>query len=372
MHSRRIFLSATGATLAGFTPGTTSLWAAMTSERFSAAEQILAKAAQTGLIRSAAMLVRIGEEEQVASFGAAKSAEAIFLLASITKPMCVASMLTLMDRGEFRLEDPVGKFIPEFRGGARGAMRIRHLLTHTCGLPDQLPQNQQLRKSHAPLAAFIQGAIKTPLLFAPRQRYQYSSMGILLAAEIAQRISGSTIHEWMDEALFKPLAMTRSALGLGRFKLEDVERCQTEKAAPESGSGATAATDWDWNSPYWRKFGAPWGGAHGTVGDVARFLDEFLPAEGERGKVLQAATAQLMTTNQNPPQQRPRGLGFGVGEMSGSPGCSARTFGHTGSTGTLAWADPARKRMCIVLTTLPGRAVKPHPRKLVSDIVARS
>ena len=54
---------------------------------------------------------------------------------------------------------------------------------------------------------------------------------------------------------------------------------------------------------------------------------------------------------------------FAVGEESGSRGCSARTFGHSGSTGTLCWADPATESICVVLTSLPARAAKPHPRE---------
>jgi CubicO group peptidase (beta-lactamase class C family) len=63
-------------------------------------------------------------------------------------------------------------------------------------------------------------------------------------------------------------------------------------------------------------------------------------------------------------------LGFGVGKASGSPGCSERTFGHTGSTGTLGWADPASEAICVVLTSLPSRAVKRHPRELAAERVA--
>jgi len=55
---------------------------------------------------------------------------------------------------------------------------------------------------------------------------------------------------------------------------------------------------------------------------------------------------------------------------SGSPGCSAQTFGHTGSTGTLCWADRASDTICVVLTSLPGRAAKPHPRELAAARVA--
>jgi CubicO group peptidase (beta-lactamase class C family) len=77
-----------------------------------------------------------------------------------------------------------------------------------------------------------------------------------------------------------------------------------------------------------------------------------------------------MTKNHNPPGFTQRGLGFGVGEKAGSPGCSERTFGHTGSTGTLCWSDPATQTICVVLTSLPRRAVQPHPRELAADQVA--
>ena len=101
--------------------------------------------------------------------------------------------------------------------------------------------------------------------------------------------------------------------------------------------------------------------------DVARFLAEFMLA---KGAVVKPATARLMVTNHNAPSQTPRGLGFGVGKEAGSPGCSDQTFGHTGSTGTIAWADPASQTICVVLTSLPGRALQPHPRELAANRVA--
>src|SRR5262249_35131741 len=157
---------------------------------------------------------------------------------------------------------------------------------------------------------------------------------------------------------FKPLKMKHSALGLGRFELAEMVPCQTEFGAPEAGGGDPAAGDWNWNSPYWRKLGAPWGGAHASAPELARFLSEFL---NERGDVVQPATARRMVTNQNAADLVPRGLGFHVSGAAGSPGCSEKTFGHTGSTGTLAWADPEYETLCVVLTSLPARAIKPHP-----------
>jgi CubicO group peptidase (beta-lactamase class C family) len=154
---------------------------------------------------------------------------------------------------------------------------------------------------------------------------------------------------------------------LGRFKLEDFVAMQTDRAAPESGGGDPTAKDWDWNSAYWRKLGAPWGGTHASAPDIARFLAEFLH---ERGVVVKPETARLMVSNQNSAGLTPRGLGFNVGSGAGSRGCSEKTFGHTGSTGTICWADPASKTICVVLTSLPAGAVRPHPRDVAAQRVA--
>src|SRR5262249_1256256 len=291
----------------------------------------------------------------------------MFLLGSISKPINVTALMPLFDQGKFKLDDPVKKFLPAFVGDGRDDVTMLHLLTHTCGLPDQLPENNELRKSHASLVTFAEHAMRTPLGFAAGTKYSYSSMGILLATHIAERISGTDILTLVDRTVFQPLGMQHSAQGLGRFKLEEMVSCQMEGAAPESGGGDPQAREWDWNSPYWRKLGAPWGGTHASAPDLARFLAEFL---GARGRVVKAETARLMIKNHNPEGFTPRGLGFGVGTGSGSPGCSERTFGHTGSTGTLCWADPASETICVVLTSLPRRAARRHPRELAAERVA--
>ena len=105
-----------------------------------------------------------------------------------------------------------------------------------------------------------------------------------------------------------------------------------------------------------------------SASDVAEWLAEFMDT---RGRVVTPATARLMIQNHNPDGLESRGLGFDVGRNSGSRGCSDQTFGHTGSTGTVAWADPEIRAICVVLTALPGRAVDPHPRELASEAVVR-
>ncbi len=338
------------------------LHAALREDRLDEAVGILTRATSDGQVAAAVLHVRQRATSFSRAFGAASSDQAMFLLGSISKPICMTALLTLFDRSEFQLDDPVQKFLPAFQGAGQEKVTLRHLLTHVSGLPDQLANNDSLRKQHAPLSEFVAHALRTPLEFPPGTRYQYSSMGILLAARVAELISGENILSLVQRTVFDPLGMQRSAQGLGRFALADMVPVQTERAAPESGGGDPKAKDWDWNSPYWRKLGAPWGGTHASAPDIGRFLAEFLE---ERGTVVKPQTARLMTTNHNPAGLTPRGLGFNVGAAAGSPG-SDRTFGHTGSTGTIAWADPARDTICVVLTSLPARAVQPHPRDLAA------
>jgi CubicO group peptidase (beta-lactamase class C family) len=335
--------------------------------RWEAAAEVIERATATKQVESAVLHVVRGNESFTRHFGKAASGEAMFLLGSISKPINVTAVMTLFDQGKFQLDDRVKKFLPAFTGDGRDDVTIRHLLTHVSGLPDQLVNNNELREQHATLTEFAERATRAPLEFVPGARYQYSSMGILLAARIGELVSGSDMLMLVDRKVFQPLGMKHSAQGLGRLKLEEMVSCQMEGAAPESGGGDAKAKEWDWNSPYWRKLGAPWGGTHASAPDVARFLGEFL---GVRGKVVKPETARLMIKNHNPKGFTPRGLGFGVGKESGSPGCSERTFGHTGSTGTLCWADPASRTICVVLTSLPARAVKPHPRDVASERVA--
>ena len=336
-------------------------------ETMEAAARLIQTQVEAGVLESAVLHVRRGALTFQRAFGKAADADAIFLLASITKPMTATAVMVLSDRGELQLSDRVVKFIPEFADGARKDITIEQLLTHTSGLPDQLPQNKELRQRHAPLADFVQGAVRRPLVFAPGTQYHYQSMGLLLAAEIVERVTQMPLREFLAKEVFTPLGMTRSALGLGRFELADTVRCQTEHAAPEAGGGAPGTQDWDSNSNYWRNHGAPWGGAHSTAPDVARFLNSFLHPQS---KVLREATARLMIQDHTPGLEARRGLGFALGPQGFGKTCSTKSFGHGGSTGTLAWADPETDTTCVILTSLPmsvSGSLLLHP---VSDLVA--
>lgn len=289
-------------------------------------------------LAGAVLHLRQGQHVTERTFGIAKP-DSVFYLASITKPMTATAVMILADRGKVSLNDPVQKYLPEFTGTDREKVLVRHLLSHTSGLPDMLPENESLRQRHAPLKDYVAIACKTPLLFVPGTRTAYQSSGILLAGEIVERVSGQSLADFLQREIFQPLGMKSSSLGLGGRKLEDTLQLQRDPA-----------TDWAQNSLYWRNLGAPWADVHATAADVGRFADYFVKPEPA---ILKPASATAMITDQNQGISRPWGIGWAMGSGFGK-NASARAYGHSGSSGTLAWVDPEKDFRCVLLTTLPS------------------
>ncbi len=277
-------------------------------------------------------------------------ADSIFLLASISKPVTAGALMLLVEQGKVSLNDPVWRYLPEFRGDDREKILVRDLLAHTSGLPDMLPENTELRRAHAPLHDFVERTYKTPLLYTPGTQFKYQSMGILLAAEIVEKISGTRLRDFVKLNIFDPLGMTNSAIGLGSMRIEQTVRAWTPPAADQRDTERFGA-----NSPYWRDMGAPWGGMHSNVSDLGKLLATFLnEGRHEGASVFSRATVRTMTSDQNSRIHAPWGLGWALGRSLGwnffGDLVSPRTFGHGGATGTVAWADPETGVICIILT----------------------
>lgn len=360
---RRTFLAA-GASLA--VPGAARA-AGWDPAKIETAADVMNEWVKDGRVAGATILVTQGSQRFTRNFGTATGSDPVFLLASITKPMTAAAVMTLVEAGALSLDDKVTKFFPQFRGEGRETITIRHILTHTGGLPDMLADDEALRARRATLADYRDGAFKAPLKFRPGSSYSYSSMGILLSAEIAQKITGTPFDKFVEAKLFRPLGMSKTSFGLGgRAKSSTV----ASQAAPAmTPDGKRTWNNWNWNSDYWRGLGAPWGGALGPASDIARFYNEFIAT---RGRILKPASERLMITNQSPPGVATSGLGFDLPPKVGAPMCGPRTFGHNGSTGTLSWADPDSGAICVILTTLYAAAVKPHPMQLASNLIGQA
>jgi CubicO group peptidase (beta-lactamase class C family) len=281
--------------------------------------------------------------------------DTIFLIASLTKPVVCAGAMLLLEEGRLCLDQPVASFVPEFAAQGKAGVLVRHLLTHTSGLPDQLAQSPYLRHRQAPKEAYVQATCQTPLLFQPGTQVSYQSMGILMLGEIIERLTGQRLRDFLAERLFAPLQMTDSYLGLPPSGMERVSLILPPDFPPNS----TDVGD-DWNTPYWRDFGSPWGGLHSTSADLARFL---MHISGDRPGPLSQASRAAMTRDQlakmDIPASEALSRRWGLGFMLGAPYfgdlTSAGTFGHIGASGTLYWADPATHLGCVLLTNQPRR-----------------
>lgn len=310
------------------------------------------------------------------------SADALFTVASITKPVVAMAVMPLVERGEITLGDRVTDSIPEFGAKGRYGVRIRHLLTHTSGLPDLLPHDRDLRRANAPLSEFLAEICKAELAFSPGRGVAYSSCGFLLLGEIIARVSGLPLPEYLRKEIFEPLGMTSTRLGAPAewFQPPTIDRFAEVRVPAEQADGSS----WNWNSRYWRSLGAPWGGLVSTVSDLAIFAHAVL-ASGRTGggSLFSPATVAAATSNQLEPMRevpeadrrcRPCGFGWRLnwpahGAWFGDL-LPADAFGHWGATGTLLWIAPSLDAFAVILTTQPQDPDGRYVARLSNAIVA--
>jgi CubicO group peptidase (beta-lactamase class C family) len=192
-------------------------------------------------------------------------------------------------------------------------------------------------------------------------------MGTLLAGEIVQRLSAKPLRDFHKVEIFDPLGMKDSSLGLGGRPIASTILCQTGSGPDVDRFGP--------NTPYWRDMGHPWGGMHSTVTDLAILLQTFLNGGHFAGKrLLSPLTVARMTSDQNTAIGKPWGLGWGLATSPVWVYCgdlvSPRTFGHSGATGTVAWADPDSQLLTVILTTRPTSDDNGRLLRTVSNAVA--
>jgi CubicO group peptidase (beta-lactamase class C family) len=312
--------------------------------------------------------------------------DVIFLVASITKPIVAMGALLLVERGLLSLDDRVCEIVSQFRGRGKYGVTVRHLLTHSSGLPDMLPRNRELRESHSSLDAFLAGTCAAEMGFPPGRGVRYQSMGFALLGEIIRVISGRSCSEFLRTEIFQQLWMNDTALGAPDAWYDESNGRAARIAeirVPEDQRDV--AVDWGWNSRYWRGLGAPWGGVLSTPNDLARFAQAMLCGGTLDGaRIFAKATVESATRNQlaglhGIPLAEREGKPWGLGWRLSWPGSSPyfgdllgpRMYGHWGATGTVLWIDPDRDAFAVILTTQPQ---EPHGTYLtrLSNAIAAS
>ena len=330
-------------------------------------EEVFAAAvAVVGSSDGAALLAAFGDRPDSAT-DAIVDDGSIFLIASPTKCVTALAVMRLVELGTIRLADPAVRFLPEFNRFGKDAILVEHLLTHTSGLPDHVPADLALRTAEAPLDAFYQEVCEVTPMFRPGTNVSYQSTGSLVLSEIVKRVTSITLADLLEEIIFAPLDMNDSALGLPRAWEEGKDghrRCDRIVPIPANGTYVQYARVW--NSKYWRKLGAPWGGLLSSGQDLAKLCQHLLRVHhGEHG-VVHPRTLRLMTTNYlarmpDVPDIHRRAFPWGLGwqlqwqshAMSFGDLVSREAFGHWGSTGTVIWMDPIEDIFVVLLTTRP-------------------
>jgi uncharacterized protein YbbC (DUF1343 family)/CubicO group peptidase (beta-lactamase class C family) len=272
------------------------------------------------------------------------SADALFDLASITKPVATASsILLLIEQGKLRLSDKVTKYWPEFAANKKGNVTVEHCLLHISGLTaDNALADYQDGKAKA-----LERIAHLPLEADPGMRFRYSDVGFMVLGELVERVSGEPVDLFARKHFFEPLKMADTGFKpQGKLK----ERC-----AP------TTQRDGKWligevHDPRSALMGGVAGhaGLFGTAGDLARFARMLLHGgELDGTRVLSPLSVRLLTT----PVAVPGGLrsrGWDVdtsySAQRGELFPRGEGFGHTGFTGTSIWVDPPSQTAVIILT----------------------
>jgi len=273
-------------------------------------------------------------------------------IASLTKVVATTTLVAKLAEGDFAvpldLDAKIERYLPEWPSGPNAEWRhrvtVRHLLTHTSGLPPFKEYWRTSKNKHDTLTKIF----GEPLDYEPGTKEIYSDLGIILMAEIIERLTGRTLDDLANNYIFSPLGMNN-----------------TMYRPPKKLWPQIAPTEIDNNLRHRLVQGEVHdenafaiGGVSGHAGvfstapDLAAFCEMLLNGGVyAHQRILRRATIAQFTT----PQQLSGGtrtLGWAVPTEGGSSGhyFSAHSFGHTGFTGTSIWIDPDRQLFVVLLT----------------------
>lgn len=265
-------------------------------------------------------------------------------MASLTKVIgMTTAMMQLVGDGRVDLDAPVSRYLPRFTGEGKDAVTVRHLLTHSSGLP---PWRPLYKEADTPAEA-IAAVYATPLDTVPGARMAYSDLGAILLAQIVEQLSGWPLDQYLSANVFGPLGMD-----------------ETGFTPAQSVWWRTAPTEYDpWRQRHVRaevhdENAVRLGGVSGHAGlfstghDLTIFAQMMLGGGARNGvRIVPEATLRDFARVQDSALSH-RALGWETPSGTNSAGhfLSRSAFGHTGFTGTSIWMDPERDLFVILLT----------------------
>ncbi|MBK9308685.1 MAG: beta-lactamase family protein [Nitrospira sp.] len=314
-------------------------------------------------------------------------------LASLTKPLAtVTSLAILVQNGRCRLDDPVAEYLPECADTPIGSATLRHLLTHTSGLPGwrgyyeglsadgRVPaSNRERVVAKQSMLRFIQSEA---LVYERGTRSLYSDLGFMLLGFIIERCGGQSLSVFFKERVLASLSEPRLAFVLPERVAEFLEA----KTKQGGGVAPTEVDPWrgrvlhgevhDENAA---ALGGEAGhaGLFGTAGAVLAMTGMWMQAYHGRTSLLDQDLVREFTRRQNQEGSSSWALGWDTPSVPSSSGqyFSARSFGHLGYTGTSVWIDPEAEFEVVLLSnrvhpTRKNDAIRGF-RPLIHDLVYR-
>jgi len=384
----------------------------LSSTRLALIERTLRAEVEKGRIPGAVVLVaRKGRVAYLTSVGmrdpngkAPMTPDAIFALASMTKPMASVAAMMLYEEGRLLLGDPVSKYLPAVgrmqvgveRTDATGKttlllvpvereMTIQDLLRHTSGLTYNGRGSTAVHKLYPETAAvrsagpdeFIALIAKAPLRFQPGTKWEYSHATDVLG-RVVEVVAGTSLGAFLDERLWKPLGMTDTG-----FWVPADKRARLARPFDQDPATGKAPDMRDVTTP--PKFECGGGCAVGTAGDYARFAQMLLNQGSLDGvRILGRKTVEYMTADHlgpavsrggdySPGDGYGFGLGFAVRTSSGvaSTTGSAADFHWSGAYGTSFWVDPKEQLVVVTMMVNPS-PTRTHYRLLMRSLVLQA
>ena len=370
--------------------------AGMSTERLQRIHQAMERHIEAGEISGAVTLV--ARHGKIVHFqahglmdldtGTPMMPDAIFRIASMTKPVTGVAVMMMLEEGRIRLNDPVSKFIPEFKDTKVALLRpsitpvppsqqsgdpdfylvpasreitIRDLLTHTSGLISggigaREAAKLNLKTPTDTLATYVPKLGSVALDFQPGTQWAYSgAAGPEVLGRIVEIVSGEPYDQFLRTRIFEPLGMKDTF-----FYPPDDRRPRLVTLYGKSPNGLVKSANQDGFSS--KTFFGAGGSLMSTAEDYLQFAQMLLDGGKLNGKVLLSPrTVQLMASNHvgemfNGKLGRPaHGMGYGllVGVVEDSVASGLRvstgSFGWDGAYGTQAWIDPAEKMVTIVM-----------------------
>ena len=294
--------------------------------------------------------------------------DSMFWIASMTKPMTAMGVMMLVEEGKVQLDDPLEKFVPEFKGiqvkTAQGLVApqrlvtVKNLLTHTSGIDTGAVTPAGAPIDTVPLAEMAAAYAKKPLTDQPGAKWTYNNNAINLLGRIIEIAGGKPYADFMQERLFDPLGMENTTFWPSPDHLDVAAKPYSK--SKETGA-LVEARNTRFSEPLHdpKRTPFPAGGLFSCAKDLGR-LYQMLLNDGELDgrRYLKAATLKQMTSNQLgdlPKVSFAPGMHMGLGfhvvaqPQEVTESLSVGTYGHGGAFGTQAWIDPVKKRAYVLL-----------------------